>query len=370
MGNTSLGKKPAISRQAPGVPRATPGKKQAVARSSKLRVPHLVIAGGGLLVVMVGAVLLGTIDLGWQRVFAEVWAQLTGGVSPLTRQESAILWQIRVPRVVLASLVGAALASSGAAYQGVFRNPLADPYLLGVAAGAGMAATLVIAFAPDSTGWLLAPAAFAGSLVAVAVTWLLGRSAGGRSGTATLLLAGIAVAAFLTAVQNFALQYGGRTIRQIYAWLLGSMVNSGWSQVLHVLPYVLASSIVLLACGRLLDVLALGDEEARSLGVRAGRVRIVVLGVASLATAAAVSATGLIGFVGIVVPHAVRLLAGVSYRILVPLSLLGGAAFLVLADMVARTVIAPAELPIGVVTAFTGAPFFVVILRRSRRVTQ
>lgn len=366
-----MGKKPATSRPALGVsrgPDGVSGRKPAVSRPSKLRPLHVVITVAVLLIVMIGAILLGAIDLGASRVFAEVWAQLTGGVSPLSTQESAILWQIRVPRVVLACLVGAALSGSGAAYQGVFRNPLADPYLLGVAAGAGMAATLVIAFAPQSTSWALAPAAFGGSLVAVGVTWLLGRSAGGgRSGTATLLLAGIAVAAFLTAVQNFALQYGGRTIRQIYAWLLGSMVNSGWDQVLRVLPYVLGASIVLCACGRLLDVLALGDEEARSLGVRTGRVRLVVLGVASLATAAAVSASGLIGFVGIVVPHAVRLLVGVSYRILIPLSLLGGATFLVLADILARTVIAPAELPIGVVTAFIGAPFFVVILRRSRR---
>ncbi|MGH3439944.1 MAG: FecCD family ABC transporter permease, partial [Sciscionella sp.] len=155
--------------------------------------------------------------------------------------------------------------------------------------------------------------------------------------------------------------------RQVYSWLLGSMVNSGWDQVRRILPYVLGASVVLCACGRLLDVLALGDEEARSLGVRPGLVRLVVLAVASLATAAAVSVSGLIGFVGIIVPHAVRLMAGVSYRIVLPLSLLGGATFLAAADVAARTVLAPAELPIGVVTAFTGAPFFVVVLRRSRR---
>ncbi len=335
---------------------------------SRLRPVPLLLTVTALVIVIIGSVLLGAIDLGAGRVLAEVWAQLTGGISPLSDQEAAILWQLRVPRVLMACLVGAALAGSGAAYQGVFRNPLADPYLLGVASGAGVAATLVIALAPGSAGWALAPAAFVGALGGVALTWMLGRSAGGgRSSTATLLLAGVAIAAFLTAIQNFVLQYDGEAVRQVYSWLLGSMVNSGWDQVRRILPYVLGASVVLCACGRLLDVLALGDEEARSLGVRPGLVRLVVLAVASLATAAAVSVSGLIGFVGIIVPHAVRLMAGVSYRIVLPLSLLGGATFLAAADVAARTVLAPAELPIGVVTAFTGAPFFVVVLRRSRR---
>ncbi|MGH3620527.1 MAG: FecCD family ABC transporter permease [Sciscionella sp.] len=332
-------------------------------RPSTRRVRHLVLGLLGLLVIVTSSVLLGAIDIGPQRVLGEIVAELTGGTSPLTRFESTILWQLRVPRVALGMLVGAALAGSGAAYQGVFRNPLADPYLLGVAAGAGMAATIVLVVAPGIAGWALPPAAFVGALSGVALTWLLGRSTGGRASSASLLLAGIAVASFLTAVQTFVQQLGTNSLLQVYSWTLGSLGRADWGGVLRVLPYVLGAALLLCLGARLLDVLTLGDEEARALGLRPGWVRLAILGSASLATAAAVSAAGLIGFVGIVVPHVVRLLCGASYRIVVPLSLLGGAAFLLVADMVARTALAPAELPIGVVTAFTGAPFFVLVLR-------
>jgi iron complex transport system permease protein len=327
----------------------------------------LVVAVLVLLVVSAGATLIGAAGLGWTRVAREVFAQLTGGTSPLSAQEAAIIWQLRVPRVVLAGLVGAALAVAGAAFQGVFRNPLADPYLLGAAAGAGMAATVVVVAAPASTGWVVDPlplAAFAGALGGVGLSWLLGRSAGG--GTAVLLLAGIAVAAFLTAVQTFAQQLNTDTIQQVYTWMLGGLTTAGWHDVLLTLPYIGSAAVVLCLAARLLDVLAVGDDEAASLGVRPGRVRLVVLLAASLATAAAVAVSGLIGFVGIVVPHLVRLLAGASYRVVVPLSLLGGAAFLIVSDEVARTAFAPAELPIGVITAFAGAPFFVLVLRLNR----
>jgi iron complex transport system permease protein len=333
-----------------------------MARPTRLAWWQLLITLVALVAVMIGAVLLGAIDLGWQRVLGEVWAQLTGGVSPLSEQESAILWQLRMPRVVLAGLVGAALACSGATFQGVFRNPLADPYLLGAAAGAGMVVTIVVVLAPGAGVALLPAAAFVGALGGVALTWGLGRSAG--AGTATLLLAGVAVASFLTAVQTFVQQLNTLTLQQVYGWILGGLSTGGWSQVLSALPYLAVALTVLCTCSGLLDVLTLGDEEASSLGVRPGVVRLIVLGAASLATAAAVSVSGLIGFVGIVVPHVIRLLFGASYRVVVPLSLAGGAIFLILADIVARTALAPAELPIGVVTAFTGAPFFVLVLRR------
>lgn len=327
----------------------------------------LATAVAGLVVVVSVSTLLGAANLGWTRVVHEVWAQLTGGTSPLSVTEAAIVWQVRLPRVVLAGLVGAALAVSGAAFQGVFRNPLADPYLLGAAAGAGMAATIVVVAAPQTTGWIVGPlplAAFAGSIGGVSLTWLLGRSAGG--GTAVLLLAGVAVASFLTAVQTFAQQLNTDTIKQVYSWMLGGLNTSGWTEVLVTVPYIVVAATILCLCGRLLDVLAVGDDEAASLGVNPGRVRVVVLLSASLATAAAVSVSGLIGFVGIVVPHVVRLLAGASYRVVVPLSLLGGAMFLIIADHIARTAFAPAELPIGVITAFTGAPFFLLVLRMNR----
>lgn len=337
------------------------------ARPSRLRPVIVAIAVLVLLVVAVGATLIGAAGIGWTRVARELIAQVFGGTSPLSEQEAAIVWQLRVPRVVLAGLVGAALAVAGAAFQGVFRNPLADPFLLGAAAGAGMAATLVVVAAPNGTGWPVEPlvlAAFAGALGGVGLSWVLGRSAGG--GTAVLLLSGIAVAAFLTAIQTFAQQLNTDTIKQVYTWMLGGLTTAGWHEVLLTLPYIGSAAVVLCLCARLLDILAVGDEEAAALGIRPGQVRMVVLLAASLATASAVAVSGLIGFVGIVVPHIVRLLAGASYRIVVPLSLLGGAAFMIVADEVARTAFAPAELPIGVITAFAGAPFFVLVLRLNR----
>jgi iron complex transport system permease protein len=260
------------------------------------------------------------------------------------------------------------LASAGAAYQGVFRNPLADPYLLGAAAGAGLGATLVIAYAHAASSRDLRPvAAFAGATIGVVAAYALGRSVGGRT-TATLILAGVTVASFLTAVQTFVQQQNTDTVQEVYAWLLGQLETSGWRDVGVVLPYVTVSWVVLLLHRRLLDVLAVGDEEAASLGVNVTRVRLIVLAAATLGTAAAVALSGLIAFVGIIVPHAIRLLAGTSYRVVLPLSLAFGAAFLVLADLLARTIMAPAELPIGVVTAFFGAPFFAVLLRTTRTV--
>jgi iron complex transport system permease protein len=312
---------------------------------------------------------LGPVDLGLGAVTREVLSHVPflGVESPFSGTEDAILWELRAPRVALGLLVGGMLASAGAAYQGVFRNPLADPYLLGAAAGAGLGATIVIAY--DAGGGLdLRPiAAFVGAIAGVGVAYLLGRSVGG-SGTTTLILAGVTVAAFLTAVQTYVQQQSAETVQEVYSWILGQLETSGWSDVLILLPYVAVSSAVLLWHRRLLDVLAVGDDEAASLGVPVARVRLMVVGAATLGTAAAVAFSGLIAFVGIIVPHAVRLMAGTSYRVVLPLSLAFGAGFLVLMDLVARTVMAPAQLPIGVVTAFLGAPFFAVVLRSTRTV--
>ncbi|HEX6601080.1 MAG TPA: iron ABC transporter permease [Solirubrobacterales bacterium] len=287
-------------------------------------------------------------------------ALLEGKLSPL---QEAVLWELRAPRVLLGALVGATLATAGGAYQAVFRNPLADPYLLGAAAGAGLGATIAIVYA----GFVPVPlAAFAGATGAVTGAYLLGRSVGDGRGTATLILAGVAMAAFLTALQTLLLQQNTENVRAIYSWLLGRLSTSGWHEVGLVAPYAAVSVAVVLAYRRLLDVLRVGDQEAVALGVRVGRLRLLVIGAATLGTAAAVAASGLIGFVGIIIAHAVRLLAGSSFRVVLPLSMLFGAAFLVLADLVARTLLSPAELPIGVVTACIGAPFFVLVLRTSR----
>jgi iron complex transport system permease protein len=331
------------------------------------------------LAVLVAAVLAGLVvgaaPIGPYGAFATVVDRLpfvhldTG----LTVVQQNVLLELRLPRVLLAALVGGLLAVAGAGYQGVFRNPLADPYLLGAAAGAGLGATLVIVYLPAGQAGgipVLPIAAFGGALAGVLLAYLLGMIAGrGGGGTANLLLAGVAVMSFLTAVQTFVQQSANSTdLTRVYGWILGQLSTSGWSDVLLVLPYGAVSAAVLLLHGRALDVLSVGDDEAESLGMRARRVRLIVIVAASLATASAVAVSGLIGFVGIVVPHIVRRLAGSSYRVVLPLSLVGGAAFLVLADILARTLVSPAELPMGVVTAFVGAPFFVVVLRVSRRV--
>ena len=358
-----------VTERRPGRAELPPGPHRGPAR---LGAAPLAIACAGLAGAALVAVLVGPVRLPPGAVLAELAGRLPGVHlrSGLTRQEAAILWELRLPRVVLGGLVGAMLAMAGAAYQGVFRNPLADPYLLGAAAGAGLGATLAIAYGPDTGSWpvdLLPMAAFAGAVAGVVAAYALGRSGGTRSAT-TLILSGVAVAAFLTAVQTYVQQQKAETLREVYGWILGRLTTAGWREVALVVPYALVSTVLILLHRRLLDVLAVGDDEATSLGLSASQVRLVVVGTATLATAAAVAVSGLIGFVGIIVPHTVRLVAGTSYRRLVPLSLVGGAAFLILADLVARTVAAPAELPIGVVTAFFGAPFFALVLRTSRRV--
>jgi iron complex transport system permease protein len=281
-----------------------------------------------------------------------------------------IIWNVRLPRVVLAGLVGAMLSMAGASYQGVFRNPLVDPYLLGVAAGAGLGATIVFAVGRASTsGWLIDPlplAAFLGGSIAVLITYLVGTSFGADRSGVTLVLAGVAVTSLATAIQAFVLQRNNDVIREVYGWILGRLTVASWSDVRLVLPYVVASSTVLLLHRRHLDVLRVGDDEATTLGTQVRRVRLAVVIAATLGTAAVVSVSGLIGFVGIIVPHFIRLVAGTSYRRLLPLSLLVGAAFLILVDIPGRVLQDPAETPIGVVTAFFGAPFFILVLRTRR----
>ena len=320
-----------------------------------------------LIAALVTGLLVGPVDMSVWDVFQSFAAKLPflDVHSPLSRADETILWDIRAPRVVLGALVGAMLALAGASYQGVFRNPLADPYLLGVAAGAGLGATIAVVYTHGNA--LLPPAAFLGGAVAVVAAYAIGRSAGRGAGGATLILAGVTVASFFTAVQTFVQQQHSDTLQQVYSWILGALPSSGWHQVVVLLPYVAVATAGILIHRRLLDVMSVGDEEAASLGVHVGQVRLAVVVCATVGTAAAVAVAGLIGFVGIIVPHAIRLVAGPSYRLLLPMSVLVGAAFLVLADVFARTAFAPAEIPIGVVTAFFGAPFFAVVLRTSRR---
>ncbi|WP_438870637.1 FecCD family ABC transporter permease [Paractinoplanes bogorensis] len=335
------------------------------------------LAGGvvAVLIALVAGLAFGSVSLPPAGVAIEL-LNLIPGVhlhSGLTEREVAILTELRLPRVVLGLLVGGLLALAGAAYQGVFRNPLADPHLLGVAAGAGLGVTAVISLRAGTSGDATANlpvgvpvAAFAGALLAVALTWLLGAAGGRDRSPATLILAGVAVSSFLAAGQTYLMQQHVDTLREVYSWLLGRLATAGWHDVLIVLPYAVVTAAIVLSQRRELDVLTVGDEEASSLGLHPQRSRYLLIVAASLGTAAAVSVSGLIGFVGIIVPHTMRLLAGPSYRSILPLSVLFGGAFLALADLLARTAGGQAEIPIGVVTAFFGAPFFIVVLRRSR----
>lgn len=336
-------------------------------RPRDLTVPLVAAGAGAALVAALVGLVVGPVDLPLTATIGALldrlpFVSVDHGLSASSR---TILFEIRWPRVLLGLAVGALLSGSGAAYQGVFRNPLADPYLLGVAAGAGLGATLAIVTGTASLagGFALPAAAFAGAIAAVVVTAGLSLRRGRPAGPAALILAGVAVAALLAAVQTYLLQRHADSLRAVYGWLLGRLSTVGWAEVRLVLPVLVVTAVVLvLAAGRI-DVLAVGDEEATTLGVRPGPTRAAILAVASLATATAVAVSGLIGFVGLIVPHGVRLIAGTGSRRVVPLSMLFGAAFLTLADVAARTVQAPAELPIGVITAFVGAPAFLLILR-------
>ena len=282
---------------------------------------------------------------------------------------ATIVVQLRLPHTILIALAGAALAASGAAYQGLFQNPLADPYLIGVASGAGLGAVLAMsANWPDNLfGFFSIPvAAFIGASLTVIIVYRLARF-GNVLSTTNLILAGVAVGSFASALTSFIMLRSEGEVRRAIAWLLGGSTISGWPPVIASLPYIILSLSILVASGHALNVLQFGDEQAQQLGLPVERVKIVIILAASLATATAVSFTGVIGFVGLIVPHLARILWGPDYRHLVPLSILGGATALLIADLLARTLIAPQEIPIGVITALAGAPFFLWILRRSQR---
>ncbi len=335
--------------------------------------PTLAVAAAATGVVIVVAICLGTTRIPPGTTLGVLSDHLLG-LSTGTHSPSydAIVWDIRAPRVLLAALVGATLAFAGAAYQAIFRNPLAEPYIMGVAAGASVGATLVIISPLAITAGMLSPlppAAFAGALIAVALAYSLAR-VGTTVPSASLILIGVAVSSIGTSLVTYLmLAYNTRTLA-ILNWILGSFNTASWAKVGMALPYTLVAFAVILPFGRVLNVLQLEEPEARHLGVDVERVRLVVLVAASLATAAAVAVSGLIGFVGLIVPHAVRLVWGPDYRRLLPLSAFCGASFLVLMDLVARSADATFELPIGVVTALVGAPCFLLLLRRQARAVE
>ena len=337
-----------------------------------LRYPWWRIALGLAVLILAAlfAATQGSVHIPFVAVVEIVAARLPGLEPPADAPATwdVILWQLRLPRVAQAAVVGAALAMSGAAYQGLFKNPLADPYLVGVASGAGLGAVAVLLTGIPMylAGISLLPiAAFAGGTGAVAIAYSIARNARGTP-TTTLILAGVAVASLTGAVSSLLILRSDPELRPVLSWLMGSFISSEWKESAIVLAYAVPGIIVLLGFGRMLNVLQLNEEHAAMLGVPVEKVKLLLIAAATLITAAAVSFSGLIGFVGLVAPHAVRLIWGTDYRFLLPMSAIAGAAFLVLADLVARTIVSPGELPVGMVTAFCGAPFFLYLLRRRR----
>jgi iron complex transport system permease protein len=281
---------------------------------------------------------------------------------------ATIVFKIRLPHTALIALAGAALSGSGAAYQGLFRNPLADPYLIGVASGGGLGAVIAMAvrWPSDWLGYYSVPAAaFLGAALTIAIVYSIAR-VGKSLPTTTLILAGVAVSSFATSLTSYIMLSSNSELHRATLWLLGGSIMGGWPPVLAALPYIALGLGVLLVSGHALNVLQFGEEQAQQLGLPAERIKILVILAASLTTAAAVAFTGIIGFIGLVVPHVARITWGTDYRRLIPLSLLGGATALLLADVFARVVLAPETLPVGIVTALVGAPFFLWILRQAK----
>jgi iron complex transport system permease protein len=282
---------------------------------------------------------------------------------------NTIIIDIRLPRIILAGLVGAALAVAGATYQGLFRNPLADPYLIGVAQGAslGAAAGFLIPVAWNLSSFGIIPIfAFIGAIIATIVVYLLAR-VGKTLPVTTLILAGVALSALLQSIVSYLIISSNEKMHGILFWLMGSFSMSQWSEVEVVLPYVAAGVTIIIIFARLLNVMQLDEEQAQQLGINVERYKIILLAAATLITAASVSFVGTIGFVGIIIPHAVRLIWGADHRFLLPFSVLVGAVFMILADLISRTLLAPTEIPIGVITAVFGAPFFLYLLRRRKK---
>lgn len=313
-----------------------------------------------LAVAMLLGVLFGSVPVG----ASELWAVLLGGGDPTNRD---IILHLRLPRVLLAGLVGGGLAMAGATLQALLRNPLAEPYILGMSGGASVGAVLVLSLGLATAGsWVMPLAAFVGAVGAIALVFRVATSAGRGMDVRVLLLAGVVVAAFFSACIAFILSISSaRTVQSAVFWIMGSLAAADWGDVVTAALYTLPAGILLMALARPLNLMAIGDETAHYLGADVEGVKRAALGVAALITAAAVAVAGVIGFVGLVVPHAVRLAVGSDHRALLPLSFLGGAAFLTLADLVARVALAPAEIPVGVITAFVGVPLFLVLLRRS-----
>jgi len=325
-----------------------------------------------LLLAVVGSVSLGSAQLSFNMVWKIIFSHLPF-VPDMEREWSkaaeVIVWNIRMPRIMMAILVGAALAMAGVAYQGVLRNPLADPYILGVSSGASLGAASFILFGQGLAilgQWTLPLVAFVCGIGALFIVYRLAYIAG-KVQIETLLLSGVVVQAFLGAGLSLIMSISGEKMQQILYWLMGSLTLSDWSSGVAVAPYVIVGWFVIMLFTRELNLLALGEQKAHHLGMNVERTRLIVLLAASLTAGAAVAVSGVIGFVGLIVPHIMRTLVGSDHRVLLPVSAVAGAILLIAADTLARTIMDPQELPIGVITAFLGAPFFGYLLRKRRQ---
>jgi len=332
--------------------------------------PRLLAAVALLVVVMLLGLALGPTNVRLDDTVRILLHHALGldTVANVSTTSDTIVWDVRLPRVLLAGVVGATLALTGASYQGVFRNPLADPYLIGVATGAALGATIVVV-SGVSVSWhglsLLPLAAFAGAVLTVVVVYSVAR-VGGAVPVTTLILAGVAVSSLSTAITSYLMIHNTSNAGLVFSVTLGGFNTATWTKLLWVLPYAVPAAIVILMHARIINVLSLDEDQARFLGVDVERTKLLLLTVSSLAAAAAVSVGGTIGFVGLVVPHAIRLVWGPDNRYLLPMSIVLGAAFLIGADLVARTADRPAEIPVGIITAFCGVPFFLYLLRRAK----
>lgn len=280
-----------------------------------------------------------------------------------------IINKVRIPRVLLGILVGAVLSIAGAGFQGVLRNPLADPYSLGVSSGASVGAAMLIYFGLQFAWfgqWSIPIVAFVTGLISLFLVLKLAMI-DGKLKMETLILSGVVMQAFLGAFVSFLVSISNQTINEIIFWLMGSLAMRGWSYTYMISPYLLIGLVILLSYARSLNLLALGERQAAHLGVHVERTKVIVLIASTLITAAAVSVAGVIGFVGLIVPHLVRLLVGPDYRLIIPLSAIGGGIYVLWADTLARTLLSPTEIPLGVITAFLGAPFFAYLLHKDKK---
>jgi iron complex transport system permease protein len=334
----------------------------------------------GLLILVFGTllILVGLMAVGWGSysipvpiIVSMIQNRLTESIAvDWPNSWETVIFDIRLPRVILATLVGAALSQAGVVFQGLFRNPLADPYLIGISSGAGLGATIAIAFGIGLNFIGLGAVsifAFTGALLTTLFVYLLSRI-GGRSSVATLILAGVALGAFMSSINTFIMLKAEDAFKTVHivGWMMGSLALSNWAKVRILAPVIILTVFVTQIFAHRLNVLQLDEEQAQQLGIPVEQTRLILVVTASLSTAVAVSVSGVIGFVGLIVPHAVRLVWGPDHKFLLPMSALCGGIFMVLADSLARTLLSPSELPVGVITAFCGAPFFLYLLRRKR----